>query len=161
MGRLIKRFSDNSLLEFYSGRFDSWCVYLTRPDGAQHPPRDDEYFTTIQQYAGKYSAEVIYRDFVAIYDATGKAIEVDVLKLIESLSQTYAEDVLELEIIFTILYASMVAEENKANTRLGKRVKRLGLHQILFDGFSPSRAANFSKGMRWRDIAAECRERGF
>lgn len=36
-------------------------------------------------------------------------------------------------IVFTIIYLGMVAEENKLGTKLGKRIKRLGIHQVLYD----------------------------
>lgn len=35
----------------------------------------------------------------------------------------------------------MVAEENKLGTKLGKRIKRLGIHQVLYDRYSPAAAA--------------------
>ena len=60
-----------------------------------------------------------------------------------------------------VIYAAMVAEENKQFTRLGKRIKRLGVHQLLKEGLSPKEAANWSRGKAWRDLAAECEKRGF
>jgi hypothetical protein len=161
MSRPIKTFVDGSLLEFDQGEFDGWCVYLTRPGTQRYAPKDTQYFSDIHNYAEKYSSKMIYDDFVVIYAATGKKIENHTLKLIENLAKKYAGDSLEIEIIFTILYAGMVAEENKRFTRLGKRVKRLGLYQTLFDGMLPSQAATFSKGKNWHDIAAECQKRGF
>lgn len=161
MSRLIKTFADGSLLEFDKGGFDDWCVYLTRPKIGKYAPKDTQYFADIKNYAEKYSPQMIYADFVAIYQAVGKQIEKRVLDMIESLSQKYAGDALGVEVVFTILYAGMVAEENKRLTRLGKRVKRLGLYQTLFDGLLPAQAAAFSKGKPWREIAAECQKRGF
>ena len=61
----------------------------------------------------------------------------------------------------TTIYAGMIAEERKAYTKLGKRVKRLGIHQVILEGMAPTRAANFSRGKAWREIAALCTERGF
>ena len=55
----------------------------------------------------------------------------------------------------------MVAEENKQFTKLGRRVKRLGMHQVLRDRIPPAQAADFSRGRTWQEIDAECRERGF
>ena len=56
---------------------------------------------------------------------------------------------------------AMIAEENKANTKLGKKIKRLGVHQILIENITPNISANYSKGMKWREIEKECKERGF
>jgi len=55
----------------------------------------------------------------------------------------------------------MIAEERKANTRLGKRIKRLGIHALLMESVSVANAANFMRGMGWREIDRLCRERGF
>ena len=66
-----------------------------------------------------------------------------------------------MEKILSILYMAMIAEEQKKYTRLGKRIKRLGIHKLLFEGASAREAANFMCGMGWRDIARLCEERGF
>ena len=55
----------------------------------------------------------------------------------------------------------MVAEEKKAGTRLGKRIKRLGVYKLLVENLSVEESANFMRGMNWRQIDALCRERGF
>ena len=41
-------------------------------------------------------------------------------------------------------------ENNKKNTVLKKRVKRLGVHQVLIDGMQPREAANYSKKFLWQ-----------
>ena len=157
---VIKKFSDGSVLEYDSGRFDDWCVYLTRPNATRHAPLDINYFTRLQQLALVHSSNKIYNDFVNIYDNTNGQIDENVLNDIGTLSQEYNNDALEIEII-TIVYMGMVAEENKKYTKLGKRIKRLGIHQILIENMNPRIASNFSRGMRWRDIAQECFNRGF
>ncbi|WP_396035026.1 DUF7004 family protein [Candidatus Cyanaurora vandensis] len=77
------------------------------------------------------------------------------------MSAKYDHDSLKIQIIFTIIYAGMVAEENKKFTKLGKRVKHLGVYQILIEGMPAHQAANFSKGKKWREIATDCKNRGF
>jgi len=161
MSRLIRQFIDGSVLEYDTGVFDDWCMYLTRPLKARYAPKDIQYFSDIKKLAEKYSPEMVYDDFVSIYDSTDKQIETHALDIIEKLSKKYTGNQLDIEIIFTILYAGMVAEENKRHTRLGKRVKRLGLYQVLFDGMSSLQAATFSKGKTWRNISDECQKRGF
>lgn len=103
----------------------------------------------------------IYSDFVSIYDTTTKSIEQSVLDFISNLTSKYGKDNLEIDILFTILYAGMIAEENKSYTKLGKRVKRLGMHQVLVEKLPAHIAANFSKGKNWYEIAKECEQRGF
>ena len=55
----------------------------------------------------------------------------------------------------------MFAEENKAQAKLKKRIKRLGAHQVLIEGRPPEVAAEFSKGRPWQELDEECRRRGF
>jgi hypothetical protein len=62
---------------------------------------------------------------------------------------------------FTVLYAGMIAEENKQNAILKKRVKRLGMHQVLMLNMPSSVAAKFSYGKKWRDLDAIMRPYGF
>ena len=67
----------------------------------------------------------------------------------------------KLDMLFTILYMGMIAEERKANTRLGKRIKRLGVHMLLLEGREVDDAANCMRGMNWREIDALCKARKF
>lgn len=172
-------FSDGSFLEYAQGNYDEWCVYLTRPGQVRYPPRDEIYFAELLQYGNKHGAEQIYNDFVSIYNKTGMDLSDDVFKYIHEISEKFAEDSLEIEILYSILYMGMVAENNKKNAILKKRVKRLGVHQVLMDGMSPEEAANYSKRSRWLDnpqkkaiwysmgkkfwkiLDKECRARGF
>lgn len=55
----------------------------------------------------------------------------------------------------------MIAEENKKHTKLGRRIKRLGIYTLLIEKRDLNYAANFMKGMPWRKIDRLCRERGF
>lgn len=161
MGQLIKTFSDGSFLEYDRGSFDDWCVYLTRPDVERYAPRDFQYFQRLIQYGAKYGAKKVYDDFVSIYELTTNQMETSILDKIEEISKDYNDDSLSVAIDFTIIYLGMIAEENKRFTKLGKRVKRLGIHQVLMEGMSYKQAADFSRGMGWRDIDSLCKERGF
>jgi hypothetical protein len=55
----------------------------------------------------------------------------------------------------------MIAENNKLNTKLGKRIKRLGLHTLLIDGKSIDYSVSFMRGMSWKDIDLLCKSKGF
>ncbi len=83
------------------------------------------------------------------------------MRKIDEISESYGEIALEFSKIFTILYMGMLAEENKEGTRLGKRIKRLGVHKLLLEGQTVNESANFMRGMNWRQIDALCKERGF
>ena len=158
----IKTFSDGSYLEYADGSFDQWCVYMVNP--ARHfrqPPKDIHYFGFLQSQAQVFGHQKIYNDFVALYEATRKDVEQSVLDKIDAIAATYANAALEFSKIYTILYMGMLAEEKKAGTRLGKRIKRLGVHKLLIEKRTVDEAANFMRGMNWRTIDTMCKERGF
>lgn len=161
MGQLIKRFENGAFLEYDRGSFDDWCVYLTQPAKNRRPPRDTDYFSALKNYAAKYGVQRIYNDYVLVYELTGKQVEANSLRRISEISSGYGQDALQIDIIFSILYMSMIAEEQKKNTRLGKRIKRLGIYVLLIENKTVSESANFMRGMRWREIDNLCRQRGF
>ncbi|TYO94426.1 DUF7004 family protein [Desulfallas thermosapovorans] len=158
---IIKKFVDGSLLEYGRGRFDNWCVFLSRPNQNRYAPKDIEYFTRLKNIGSTHGYSNVYDNFVEIYELTSSNINKKVLQAISARAQKFGNDALEIDILFSILYAAMVAEENKENTKLGKRIKRLGVHQLLIENMSPVNAANHSKGKSWRQIDAECKTRGF
>jgi hypothetical protein len=137
------------------------CVYLSHPHQCRRAPSDTEYFSDFQKLAQTHTAQKIYDYFVIIYNLVAKQIDGKIFALIQKLSQTYGNDGAEIQILFSIVYAGMVAEQNKAFTKLGKRVKRLGMYQILIEGMPVQQAALYSKGKTWREIEKECKTRGF
>lgn len=159
--RLIKSFPDGSQLCFDRGRFDDWCVYLTLPDGTRLAPRDWQYFQRLQELGRFYGLERIYDEFVAVYVQTTGEVQEDVLRSIGQRAEVYPAQSLRVDKVLTILYAAMVAEENLANRPLKKRIKRLGVHQLLLEEFTPHEAANFSRGRKFPELDRLCRERGF
>jgi len=161
MGQLIKEFRNGAFLEYDRGSFDAWCVYLTQPDSSRRPPRDVDYFAQLQKLAASYGTRRVYDDYVKVYDLTGKRVEQPALEEISRIAASYGGDALQVDIIFSILYMAMIAEEQKENTRLGKRIKRLGIHKLLLEGSTVYNAANFMRGMSWREISKLCDEREF
>lgn len=166
MAKDIKTFSDGSKLFYAQGKFDDWCVYLERPNVRAYPPTDINYFTQLLGFANSYGVQLVYDDFKQLYEHTRahKAVNVEGHSLIEALAGKYTttpSDKLEFEVLFTILYAAMVAVEQKANTRLGAKIQCLGVHQILLDKMPVKQAAKYSYGMKAYEISAECASRGF
>jgi len=161
MGQRIKDFSDGAFLEYDRGQFDDWCVYMNSPNGTRRPPLDKDYFSQLQQFSAQYGVDRIYGDYVKVYNLVGKAVDNADLVEVTNIASGYGSDALELDKIFSILYMAMIAEERKAYTKLGKRIKRLGIHKLLIEGRSVQESANFMRGMGWRDIDALCKERGF
>lgn len=159
--RIIANCTDGSLIEYDQGKFDDWCVYLTRPNQTRFAPRDNQYFQYFQTLAAQYGAQQVYDDFVTIYSLTSNAILPNVLNTITQLSTKYGSQSNEVEIWYKVVYAGMVAEENKQYSRLGKRIKRLGMHQVLMQNMAPNIAANFSKGQGWRVLDSIMQQLGF
>ena len=111
--------------------------------------------------AATYGAERIYADFVQVYDMTGKQLENHKLQIISEIASTYGKDSLAMDILLSILYVAMISEEKVTYTKLGKRIKRLGVHLLLLENASVDYAANIMRGKKWYDIDADCKERGF
>lgn len=161
MPKQIKIINNGIVVEFDKGKFDDWCVYLTQPDERRYAPRDTEYFQSLLDLGHTHSHQRIYNHFVEVYDLTDKNLRPDVLERITEIANHYESDAEIIDIWFTVMYAGMVAEENKVFTKLGKRIKRLGVHQTLIDRLDPRIAANFSRGKKWRELDAIMREKGF
>lgn len=158
---LITTFPDGGTLEFDHGQFDGWCVFLTRPGDQRYAPSDVEYFAAAVRLAKRHGAERLYRDFTAIYERTGQSIDHHLIAEIRTMASAYGRDSLLVEIILAMLYAGMVAEENKRHAPLGKRIKRLGVHQILRLQMPVEEAAAYSRHKSWRALATECTAYGF
>lgn len=161
MGRFGFEFDDGHRLEYDRGNFDDWCVWLTCPDGSRRAPRDVDCFERLAAYARRHGAARLYADLAAIYARTTRNPEPSMADFIGQLCAKYGADARELSLLFSVIYMGMVAEENKENAPLGKRIKRLGLHQFLVEGFAPQKAADFSRGRSWRELAVLCEVRGF
>jgi len=152
---------DGGYLYFDMGRFDNFCVYQMNKDGIRYAPRDIDYFNDLYEYVSKYYKDNLYNDFVKIYDLTTNRIEENVVKIIREISIEYDEDGDNIFRIFSTIYMGMIAEENKKNTKLGKKIKRLGIYYLLVKLRTPEYCSNFMKNMNWREIDRLCNESGF
>ena len=161
MATLVKNLRSGGTVQFDLGRFDTWCVYLETPTIKRFAPTDTLYFSRLELLGKKHGLAKIYQDFVSIYIPTDTTIDPIILTQIEILADTYGTDAAEIEAWFTVIYAGMIAEENKRKAILKKRIKRLGMHQTLIDGIGAEQAAQFSKGKKWRVLDAIMKERGF
>lgn len=143
------------------GQFDKWKIFHKQPSGLQKPPLDKDYFQFFKSISKDFTPERIYTDFVYFYEVTGNYVSKTVLKIIEELTNKYPIINEELRINFVIIYAGMIAEENKEGTILGKRIKRLGMHQLLLEDFTPDEAANFSRGKKAEELNLLMKLKGF
>jgi len=147
-------------VEYDKGTFDDWCVYLA--DGEKrYAPSDKEYFDRLKTLGDKHGREKIYHDFLNIYRQTSSEIDKNTIQFIENLSEKYHNEGEEIKKWFLVIYAGMVAEENKSNTRLGKRIKRLGIYQVLILDRPVLHAANYSKKRKWWELDKIMKRHGF
>jgi hypothetical protein len=159
---LIKNLINGRKVVFDEGKFDQWCVYIVESDGSKDAPFDNMYFEDFRDIAQKYSDNKVYDDFVRIYDETTGVIDADVINLIDEIVDTYEEADREImEQWFTVIYAGMIAEENKEHAILKKRIKRLGMYQAIVLGMSATEAAVFSRSKKWKELDTIMNEYGF
>ena len=161
MATRIVNFSNGSYLEFDKGKFDDFCVFLCSKDGQRKAPLDKDYFSHLQKIALLHGTKKVWDNFVTLYDLTNNRLDQKAYELIDSCANDYGDDRELIKQCFYILYASMIAENNKENTKLGKRIKRLGLHTLLVEGKSIEYSVSFMRGMSWQKIDLLCQNRGF
>ena len=153
--------NEDTRVLFGKGRIDDWCVYIER-EGKRRAPKDTEYFQYLHLLSTKVGVQKVYTEFCEMWARVTNVPESSMHTLIDELISTHpAEFQMESKLWYSVLYMAMVSEENYRNTKLGKRLKRLGVHQFLIEGMPVVDAANWSRGKRWREIAAECEKFGF
>ena len=161
MKRLIKLVDSLIPVEFDTGTFDDWCVYITTPKSGRFAPTDLFYFGRLKALAQKHSYESIYTDFVEVYERTGPSLDYSILADITRLAGKYGSNAVEMDVWLTVLYAGMIAEENKEKAVLKKKIKRLGMHQLLVDRESPEFSASFSRGKKADELLPLIAIKGF
>ena len=117
MGTRIIDFSDESYLEFAVGRFDAYCVYMCDGNGSRTAPADPEYFADLLEIAKNHGSEKIWGDSVEVYGLTTHELNSHVYEYISTAVDEYNPDQLLVEKTLFVLYAGMVAENNKINTK--------------------------------------------
>ncbi len=160
----IRVFSDGSFVFYGHGRFDNWCIYLKKPGVSDpEPPLDADYFEDLLLLGKRFGYKEVYGDFVDVYNGvTSKYLdECDIGVIGEVVGRYPADFQLLADRTFTILWMAMVSEMNYPGTRLGKRIKRLGAYYLLIEGKTVKYSVNFMRGMKWYEIDAICRARGF
>ncbi len=161
MKRLVAKISEEVHIEFGKGKFDDWCVYVCKKGSRKSAPKDTEYFGRLQDLSKVHGPKQIYSDFLKIYEGTTKEVNTNIIELIALLSNGYGSDAFEVKKWFTVIYAGMIAEENKSKAILKKRIKRLGMYQTLIEQMPAEKAAIFSKGKKWYNLDKICRDLGF
>ena len=156
----FRTFDDNSSIGFGRGKIDNFCVYV-KEQNRVYAPLDTEYFQFLHDLASNFGTIKVYNSFKRLYAIAELEIVSNAIEVIDKQAKRYNEFELKCQKYFSILYLAMVAEQNYPNTKLGKRLKRLGIYQLLFEGMTVEEAANWSRGKPWKEISEECKSRGF
>lgn len=145
-------------MEFGQGKFDKWCVHTTRPNGTKWYAKDYEYLYWIQKLGKDYGKDNVYTDFLRVYDVSVFDYDDSIAyNVIQEVDKHYHKPT---EQWWSLFYKTMVAEERKENTILGKRIKRLGVYNVLFDNYSAKYTARYMRGMDWQDLDDLMYQRG-
>jgi len=147
----------NTCIYFDKGKIDKYCVYINGRGMWRHAPTDIEYFTWILELSDKYGVDKVWSDFNKIYEITGDFINYTLAEeVIYQIDKTYDEDTLLWWIVF---YMTMVAECKKERAILKKRIKRLGVYNVLIDKWDVSYVAQYMRHKHWKYLAKEMKER--
>lgn len=161
---VIRPFIDGSRLEYVTGRIDQWCVRYQSLNGSARIHFDVEMLAEVAAMGERFGAVKVYADFCGIYELVTPEFNDGIYHIIDSIVPEYqvdAEQTLDYAKLYLWFYMAMIAEENKANTKLGKKIKRLAVHQILLENSPPMQAAYFSKGKSANLLISICSNYGF
>jgi len=149
-------------ISFREGSFDWWQVTSGDP---WFYVFDTEWLVTAKRLARRYGADHFYAEFANLYHLISPdPTDLRALGHADRLGTTqFGETGRDL---FVWLRYAMLAEERrrvetKGKCAMGKRLKRLGLHQVLWLGMSPEEAADWSRGRRVRELNRVCNKYGF
>lgn len=148
----------------------SFVQYATAPFDFD-APEDVEYLQDMRDFGSKYGKETAWTTFLELYDSIpqkrGVSINRGMIEVVKEICRRYPA---ESKLRFTLdcLLCAMIAENNRLrrfgsqyDTKLGKKVKALGVYQAIFEeSLTIRQVANFSKKMPWSQISEECRNRG-
>lgn len=154
---------------FVQGKYDNWAavVYRWLPDGTVYMawPRDEFYFSRIALMALTHGNDKVYRMMESIYAMSGTAVSRDIIDEIGRLcDEGFGDDANLMFNMCMHVYYGMIAEEHYQRlrpdgtlqrTRLGKVMKMLALHRLLFDHVDVVSCAHESVGRDVKPILDE------
>lgn len=149
---------------FGRGKFDDYCAYCSYIDQYGQElcamPLDTYYFDLLYQLGSVYGYWRVYQDVKHVYEQCRSKIDPILIDRIRFIAVRYGQDGALMHDCLLHLYYGMVAEENKANTKIGRLIKMNGVHSLLIDQRGVDVSANECRNMGWREIEAEANVRG-
>lgn len=150
--------SNNYEFYFGEGKFDEWCVYCRKPNGGFWFALDKQYLYWIKKMSLRYGKEKVYNDFLRIFEVARFDFDFEEgYSVIKEVSLNYP---VCTEHWWTIFYMTMIAECHKEGTILNKRIKHLGVYNVIFDGYGSGYTANYMKKLHWWELDELMRVRG-
>lgn len=174
---------ENTLCIFFArGKIDNWCAYIAKQDEDRkwrlYAPTDKYYFERIFYVAynqdkaypnRKESAytklfnEILHISEIMYFDP--KSIDIQICNEIDRIVAMYGEEnetyANMLKLALYEIYYGMVAEENKDGTILGRKIKILGLHDMLIKKKAIQNACDCNRNVSVGMIKNECNNLGF
>ena len=150
---LLYKFQDETYLAFDQGYFDNFRVsFYSKNNEYINSPTDVELLSFLKSLQ---EDELTWKRVTYLAKQIHDETKISELNFLERITN------LQEQKYYYYLAAAMIAEERKAKAVLKKRVKLLGIYQVLMLNMQPGEAANWSKNKPWREIAKECEKYGF
>lgn len=149
----------NGYVIYYNyGEFDQYCVHVLKPKKkSAWRPLDKEYFNWLKNMGKRYGNDYVYEDFLKVYEIISKTTTMyEIENIVKEVKKNYFQG----ELWWTIFALTMKAEECKEYTKLGKRIKHLGVYNILKENMKVSEVVSYMKGKKWYELDEMMRERG-
>lgn len=108
-----------------------------------------------------YGGERLYSSFLQIYDLASAEINDEVFNTIYAIAQEYSADLMEVMLLFSEIYAHMVALENNVDAKGGKRRCRLAVFMLLMEDQDAKFVVTFVRKAKKADIDSICETKGF
>ena len=106
----------------------------------------------------KYGVERVYNDFNFVYDNVWIGVSSEVANnVVRLVDKNYKEHTQQW---WSIFFMTMLAEEFKENAILGKRIKHLGVYNVLIDEWAVKYVVTYMRGKSWEELDELMYERG-
>ena len=158
--RVIYNFNDGTYMCFDWGKDNEYCVFVRSAQGLNFCPLDKDYFKYAQDLARICTNWKLYMGFLNVYTRVQphqKDVMPEHIDFIAQVSLEYAWIEKEVFLLFMILYAAMIAEENwnDGKTYIGKEIKKVGMFKALIANVDPKEASDILRKTPWKQIHKE------
>lgn len=108
----------------------------------------------------RYGGERLYNSFLKIYNLVSAEVNDEVFNTIYSIAQEYSSDLMDVMLLFSEIYAHMVALENNADAKGGRRRCLLAVYMLLMEDQDAKFVITFVRKAKKDDIDNICEIKG-